>query len=237
MRYRKIPSSGEALPVIGLRDDALTGDTTEAVAELEGALRLVAGWGGLIDSHPNRSIRQETIGQLLANAGLKAGAFVATKVCARGRHAGLRQIQSSLRRLDREHADLILIDNLTDWSTQYQTLRALKEEGIVRYIGLSDDGWMLNDELEAALRCERFDLMQLRYSIDERDVERRLLPLALDHGIGVLASHPPLPKHSAAAPGSTDRNRASIEFVLQHPAVIGVLLDARDVVNAAAALT
>jgi diketogulonate reductase-like aldo/keto reductase len=226
MLHRKIPRSGETLPAIGLRDAASTSADTEVLVELDDALRLVASWGGVIDSHPIRSTRQEAIGRSLATSGLDARAFISTKVCARGRHAGLRQMQGSLQRLLRKRADLILIENLTDWTTQFQTLRALKDEGLVRYIGLSADGCMPDDELEAALRRERFDFLELRYAIDDRAAERRLLPLALDQGIGVLVSHPSARSHEVC--GGT---RTSIDFVLQHPAVVAVLLDAREAMD------
>jgi diketogulonate reductase-like aldo/keto reductase len=135
--------------------------------------------------------RAESVaGDLLAQGGYQSRAFVATKVWTTGRNAGITQMKTSMQRLRDERVELMQIHNLVDWRTQLKTLRAWKEEGRIRYIGITHYTESAYPELEAILRAKPLDFVQFNYSIAERAAEDRLLPLAQDRGVAVLVNQP-----------------------------------------------
>jgi len=234
MQTRPIPPTGEPLPVIGLGTyqgfDVAPGSA--AYAQLPDVLRaLFAAGGSLIDSSPMYGRAEATTGELLAAAGSRPKAFLATKVWTRGHADGLRQINESLRLLRADPIDLMQIHNLLDWRTHLPTLRELKAAGRIRYIGITHYNAGAYDELAAVMRAERFDFLQINYSLDEREAERRILPLAAERGMTVLINRPfggggllrrlrdrPLPGWSAEI-GASSWAQLLLKFVLSHPAV------------------
>ena len=237
MATRPIPASGEALPVIGLGTyqgfDAAPGSAE--YARLPGVVAaLFAAGGSLIDSSPMYGRAEAASGDVLAALGGQAKAFVATKVWTRGRTEGLAQMNESLRLLGATPEyplDLMQVHNLVDWRTQLATLRDWKASGRVRYIGLTHYSASAYDELAAVMRAERFDFVQINYSLDEREAARRILPLAAERGMAVLINRPfgggsllrrlrerPLP----AWAGEIDAGswaQVLLKFVLSQPAV------------------
>src|SRR5690606_29052342 len=115
---------------------------------------------------------------------------LATKVWTSGEVAGRRQMEESLKRLRARRVDLMQVHNLLDWRTHLKTLRTWKEQGRVRYLGVTHYTASAYDELERVMRDQPLDFVQLNYSIAEREAERRLLPLARERGIAVLANRP-----------------------------------------------
>src|SRR5688572_3492327 len=115
---------------------------------------------------------------------------MATKVWTRGERAGVHQMQQSLTELRRERVELMQVHNLVDWRTHLTTLRRWKDEGRVRYIGVTHYQVSAFGELEAIVRRERLDFVQLPYSAALRDAEARLLPTAADTGTAVLVNRP-----------------------------------------------
>lgn len=234
MQTRLIPSSGQPLPVIGLGTyqgfDVAPGSA--AYAQLPDVLRaLFAAGGSVIDSSPMYGRAEAATGELLAVAGSRSKAFLATKVWTRGRAEGLRQIDESLRLLRADPVDLMQVHNLLDWRTHLPTLRELKAAGRIRYIGITHYNAGAYDELAAVMRAERFDFLQINYSLDEREAERQILPLAAERGVAVLINRPfggggllrrlrdrPLPGWSAEI-GATTWAQLLLKFVLSHPAV------------------
>lgn len=234
MQTRTIPASGEALPVIGLGTyqgfDAAPG--SEAYGRLPGVLQaLFAAGGSVIDSSPMYGRAEATTGELLAAAGSQRKAFVATKVWTHGRAEGLRQMQESLRLLRVDPLDLMQVHNLVDWRTQLATLRDWKAAGRIRYVGITHYHAGAYDELAAVMRAERFDFLQINYSLDEREAERHILPLAAERGMAVLINRPfggggllrrlrerPLPAWAAEI-GATSWAQLLLKFVLSQPAV------------------
>jgi len=234
MQTRPIPSTGEPLPVIGLGTyqgfDVAPGSA--AYAQLPDVLRaLFAAGGSVIDSSPMYGRAEATTGELLAAAGSRPKAFLATKVWIRGHADGLRQIDESLRLLRADPIDLMQVHNLLDWRTHLSTLRQLKAAGRIRYIGITHYNAGAYDELAAVMRAEHFDFLQINYSLDEREAERRILPLAAERGMAVLINRPfggggllrrlrdrPLPGWSAEI-GATSWAQLLLKFVLSHPAV------------------
>ncbi len=190
---KKIPSSDELLPVIGMGSWQTfdVGDDVQARAHLTQVLQaFFDGGGAVIDSSPMYGSSEQVIGDLLKKVRNKNALFAATKVWTRGKKQGIAQMQRSMRRMGVEVFDLMQIHNLVDWATHLETLKAWKAEGKVRYIGITTSHGRDHGELEQILRIEPFDFVQFTYSIANREVEKRLLPLSADRGIATLINRP-----------------------------------------------
>jgi len=234
MNQRPIPSTREPLPVIGC-GTYIGFDHAPGSAEyqrLPGVLdALFAAGGKLLDSSPMYGRAEATAGELLEAAKRRDDAFIATKVWTQGREAGVRQMETSMRLLRTERIDLMQIHNLVDWRTHLLTLRRWKEAGRVRYIGITHYTASAYAEVEAVLRAERLDFLQINYSIADREAGQRLLPLAAERGVAVLVNMPfgggglmrnlrdkPLPPWAAEI-GCASWAQVLLKFVLSHPAV------------------
>lgn len=193
MITRKIPSSGEDLPVIGLgtykgfdvgagpKERAALGDVLQT---------LFSSGGSVIDSSPMYGRAEGVVGDLLKTQQTREKAFVATKVWTEGLAAGIDRMNRSMKLLRCEQIDLMQVHNLIDWRTHLATLREWKEEGRIRYLGITHYSSSAYGELEKIMRAEALDFVQLNYSLDEREAERRLLPLAAERGMAVLVNLP-----------------------------------------------
>jgi diketogulonate reductase-like aldo/keto reductase len=235
MNTRPIPSTQEALPMVGcgtwIGFDHRPG--TDEYKRLPGVLdALFAAGGKVIDSSPMYGRSEETTGELLAASKQRENrAFLATKVWTSGREAGIAQMEQSFARLRTERMDLMQVHNLMDWKTHLATLRGWKEKGWVRYIGITHYTASAYDEVEAVLRAEKLDFLQINYSIDAREAEQRLLPLAAERGVAVIVNMPfggggllrrlrdqPLPAWAGEI-GCASWAQVLLKFVLSHPAV------------------
>ncbi len=233
---RPIPSTGELLPAIGL-GSWQTFDV--GPDEVEGVLPVVAHFlargGRVIDSSPMYGQAEAAIGRMLA--AVRAAeptapdAFVATKVWTSGERAGREQMERSMRRLGVSRLDLMQIHNLLDWKVHLKTLRAWKEAGRFRYLGVTHYQHGAFAELEQLVRRERLDFVQLPYSVADRAAEARLLPAAAAAGVAVLVMQPfdsgalfrrvrgkPLPP-VAAELGCSSWAQLFLVWLLGHPAV------------------
>ena len=190
---RLIPSSGEKIPAVGLgtwRTFDVGASATER-APLTDVLRRFAELGGrVVDSSPMYGAAESVVGDLATDLAITDKLFLATKVWTSGRDAGVTQMEQSLRRLRTQRLDLMQIHNLLDWRTHLRTLREWKAAGRVRYVGVTHYTSSAYDELERVLRGEPLDFVQVNYSLGEREAERRILPLARDRGVAVLANRP-----------------------------------------------
>src|SRR5262245_50470278 len=216
---RPIPrSTGESLPVIGL-GTWQTFDVGKGQSGRE-PLKAVLGdfvrlHGKVIDSSPMYGNSESVVGDLAVELGVQKQLFLATKVWTSGRDAGIRQMEESFRRLRTQVMDLMQVHNLVDWQTHLATLRRWKEQGRVRYIGVTHYTASAYDQLARVLETEDLDFVQLNYSIVERDAERRLLPMAADRRIAVLVNRPfaagrivqPITRQTSSAIGQRDRLR------------------------------
>jgi diketogulonate reductase-like aldo/keto reductase len=193
MLTRAIPSSGEKLPVIGLGtwqtfDVDLKPDNG---AQLESVLSQFAKLGGrVIDSSPMYGRSEEVIGELSAKLGLRDKFFLATKVWTRGKQAGIESMERSLQRLQTKRIDLMQVHNLVDVETQLATMREWKEQGRFRYLGITHSNSGSHPEVVKVLEKEKLDFVQINYSIMEREADLRILPLAQERGVAVLANRP-----------------------------------------------
>ena len=238
MQQRRIPSTGEMLPVVGVGTWRTfdVANRPEARAPLAEVLRLLfAAGGSVIDTSPMYGAAEGVVGDLLAAAGTRDRAFLATKVWTSGRAAGVEQMTRSLALLRTGRIELMQVHNLVDWRAHLQTLRAWKQEGRIRYLGITHYTESAHDELEAVLKAERWDFVQLNYALDDRAVERRLLPLAAERGTAVIVNQPfggggllrrvsgrPLPAWAGEI-GCTSWAQLLLKFVLAHPAVTCVV--------------
>lgn len=238
MQTRPIPSTGERLPVVGCGtylgfDAEFDPATIKSLSDVVTAL-FDAG-GSVIDTSPMYGRAEAMTGHLLEAPGRRARAFVATKVWTSSRERGVDQMTESLRRLKTDTIDLMQIHNLVDWRAHLPTLAAWKQDGRVRYVGITHYQARAFDDLERVMREHPIDAIQINYSIDDRAAEQRLLPLAADLGIAVIVNLPfggggilrrlrdrPLPAWADEL-GCTTWAQALLKFVLGHPAVTCVI--------------
>ncbi|HYG43653.1 MAG TPA: aldo/keto reductase [Bordetella sp.] len=235
---RPIPVSGEPLPIIGCGTyrgfDVDTGSSK--YRELAGVLAaLFAAGGSVLDSSPMYGRAEAVTGQLLAASNSRARAFLATKVWTQGHHAGIAQMEDSFKLLRTSRIDLMQIHNLLDWRIHLPVLRDWQAQGRVRYVGITHYTASAYDQVEAVLRAERLDFLQINYSADDRAAEQRLLPLAAERGVAVLVNRPfggggllrrmqgrPLPRWAAEIDAGS-WPQLLLKFVLSHPAVTCVI--------------
>jgi diketogulonate reductase-like aldo/keto reductase len=195
MLTRPIPSTGEALPVIGLgtwRAFDVDAAAAPSQRQLHEVLTLLLDAGGrVIDTSPMYGRAEAVAGDLLTDLGARDRSFLATKVWTTGRDAGIGQMRRSVQLLRTDVIDLMQIHNLVDWRTHLATLRRMKEEGTVRYIGITHYTIGALPELARILRAEPgIDFVQLGYSLATRAAETELLPLAAANGVAVIINQP-----------------------------------------------
>ena len=193
MLTRAIPSSGEKLPVIGLGtwrafDVDLTADNRR---EREDVLSLFVKLGGrVIDSSPMYGRAEEVIGDLTAALGIRDKLFLATKVWTHGKESGIKSMERSMALLRTKRIDLMQVHNLVDVRTHMATLREWKQQGSIRYVGITHYESGAFGEMEKLMRGEKLDFVQINYSLMEPEAEQSLLPLAQERGIAVIANRP-----------------------------------------------
>ncbi|WP_295470192.1 aldo/keto reductase [uncultured Pseudomonas sp.] len=238
MQTRVIPSSNEPLPVVGLGtyrgfDVATSSPAYKQLREVLDAL--FAAGGSVIDSSPMYGRAEQTTGELLSIHEPRSPAFLATKVWTRGRQEGIAQMEESLRLLRTDRIDLMQIHNLVDWQAHLPVLREWKTEGRIRYLGISHYTASAYDQVEAVLRAEQLDFLQINYALDDRAAEARILPLCRERGVAVICNRPfggggllrslkdkPLPGWAAQVEVNSWAQLA-LKFILAHPAVTCVI--------------
>lgn len=238
---RKIPSSGEMLPVIGI-GTAIIFDFDHAtdkdkLAERAEVLKtLAAGGGKLIDTAPSYGRAEATLGELFASTGLRSKLFIATKVRVNSPEATTAEMKASMARLRVDKLDLMQLHNPKDPNQSLAQLRDWKSQGICRYFGMSSSFDRDYSAVEACLRREKPDFFQIDYSMVDRNSEERLLPAALDTGAAVLTNLPfgrgrffqkvsgkPLPEWATKELGVTSWAQFALKWLLGHPAVTAVI--------------
>ena len=246
---RAIPKSGELLPAMGLgtwQTFDVAGDTAGRAAVRE-TLRLFAAAGGrVLDSSPMYGSSESVVGATAAALGLQSSLFFATKVWTSGRDEGIRQMQTSIERMQvksagRKHEmDLMQVHNLVDLATHLKTLRAWKAEGRIRYFGFTHYTVDSHRQLAELIRQEQPDFVQFNYSIATRDAEKNLLATAMDNQTAVIINRPfeegdlfravkgkALPAFAADI-GCTSWAQFFLKYILGHPAVTCVIPGTRE---------
>ncbi len=238
LMMRKIPASGEMLPVIGL-GTSITHNVSLDDARMQQLLEvlrvLVGGGAQLIDTAPSYGNAERVVGELVQRHQAHEQVFLATKVSSTGRDRGMAQIEASFKALQTDTIDLIQVHNLQDTSTQLGLLRELKEQGRIRYIGVTHYLESAHDRLLEVLKQEPVDFVQFNYSVSERNAEKQLLPYCADNGIATLINRPftrgnllsrvrgkPLPGWAADIDASSWA-QLLLKFILAEPAVTAVI--------------
>jgi diketogulonate reductase-like aldo/keto reductase len=238
MVIRRIPGTDDAVPVIGM-GSSNTFDVGSGSAErepLREVLRLFTQAGGsIVDTSPMYGRSEEVLGDLFAELHLRPKIWLATKVWTRGREAGAEQIADSMRKLRADRLELLQIHNLLDWREHVPTLRGMKDAGKLRFTGITHYRAGSHGDVESVLRAEKFDWVQINYSLAEREAERSLFPFCQERGIAVMANRPfadgalfertrgkSLPPWVAEI-GCTSWGQYFLRFAASHPAVTCVI--------------
>lgn len=190
---RAIPRSGEKLPALGLGTwQALDvePDGVEYDAALAAVQAFLGAGGRVIDSSPMYGRSEERIGDILAAIRPATRPFLATKIWTTGRAAGAAQLAASHRLMRAKTLDLVQVHNLQDAGTHLATLRAARDAGTIRYLGVTHYLASAHAELERVIRREKPEFLQVNYSLAEPDAGERLLPVARDLGVAVLVNRP-----------------------------------------------
>lgn len=190
---RPIPSSGETLPVIGIGTSRRyeVEPTPEKIAPLREAVqRFVALGGTVIDTAPSYGTAEDVLGLILSQDGLREKVFLCSKVGTPGREAGAAEIARSFQRMKTSVIDLIAVHNLIDPDANLATLRDLKAQGKIRYLGATVWRDSQLADLEALMTRETLDFIQVNYALDDRSAAARILPLAKERGTAVMVNVP-----------------------------------------------
>jgi diketogulonate reductase-like aldo/keto reductase len=237
MIKRKIPSSGELLPVIGLGTYSVfdVNWVTNLIAPRSEIIDLMIEKGAsLIDSSPQYGRSEKVVGEIVAENGRRDKLFLATKVWTDGKASGENQMAKSAELKRADVIDLMQVHNLRDLDVQMQSIRELQQKGKIRYNGITDYRESVLDELEAAMRKHKPQFIQINYSIGESAADKRVIPLAQDMGIAVLGNRPfmsgkafaavrahPLPDW--AAPFAESWGQFLLKYIVSHPAITATI--------------
>lgn len=236
---RTIPSSGESVPAIGMGTSGsfeITQGSPEYSALKEVLKRFFDAGATLIDTAPTYSNAEDILGPLLADAKLRPKAFIATKLSGVvGRDKGLAQFQKTLKSLRTDKVELLQVHNLGDWKTQLALARELKQQGKVKYTGITHYLDSAHDQLADVVQETKPDFLQINYSVTNRGAEQRLFPMAKDLGVAVLANRnfndgklfnrvrdKQLPGWAGEV-GATSWAQMFLKFCLSHEAVTAVI--------------
>jgi diketogulonate reductase-like aldo/keto reductase len=226
-----VPADKVTLPKIGLGTWQTfdVGNDSAARATLREVLKLLEG--NVVDSSPMYGTSESVAGDLVAELGLRARLFIATKVWTRGREEGIEQMETSFRRLRVKVMDLMQVHNLVDVATHTKTLQEWKQQGRVRYIGITHYTSSAYGEVERTLKAAPYDFLQINYSLGEREADQRLLPFAAERKVNVIVNRPfagsslfsrakgkPLPPWAAEL-GITSWAQYFLKWIVSHPAV------------------
>jgi diketogulonate reductase-like aldo/keto reductase len=231
---RPVHSSGEALPVIGLGSWITFNVGNDPVARdscAEVMRAFLDGGGRVIDSSPMYGSSQAVIGHGLRKLGRPKQVFAADKVWIYSGGQGPAQIEASRRAWGVPRFDLLQIHNLLAWEQHLPTLMAMKAEGQARHVGITTSEGRRHAAFERIMRTHKLDFVQVSYNALDRAVEKRILPLARDRGIGVIVNRPfrqgdlidevkrhPLPQWAAEI-DCANWAQLLLKFIVSHPAV------------------
>ena len=235
---RKVPGTGEALPVIGAGTSG-SFEVETGSAEYQRLQQVLqaffAGGGRIIDTSPNYGGADAILGQLLEEGGWHRQCFLATKIAADSKAAAEAQWAGTLRSLRTDRVDLLQIHNLRDWQRQLPYARELKAQGKTRYVGITHYLSSSHEQVAQIVRKEPLDFVQINYSVNAPEAARALLPLCQDKGVAVLINRAfddgrlfarvkdmALPDWAAQV-GASSWAQLFLKFAISHPAVTAVI--------------
>ncbi|MGM0825289.1 MAG: aldo/keto reductase [Pseudomonadota bacterium] len=237
MRQKAFAGTDKTLPVIGMgtwRTFNVGNDPVLLDARTEVVKAFFEHGGGLIDSSPMYGSAPDVMGYALQQLGTPESLFAAEKVWSPAGGSAREQVAELKERWTVEHFDLVQVHNLTDWREQLAALQEMKTEGAIRHVGITTSHGRRHREIEQIMTSEDIDFVQLTYNITHREVENRLLPLAEERGIGVIANRPydggslikhlkrrdaPLPEWAKTECGCTTWADFLLKFIVSHPAI------------------
>ncbi|WP_299591185.1 aldo/keto reductase [uncultured Microbulbifer sp.] len=233
---KPIPSSGESLPVIGMgtwRTFNVGNDPELLAARTQVLKTFFASGGGLVDSSPMYGSAADTLGFALKKLGIPKTLFSAEKVWSPAGGTTREQVASLAERWGLKTFDLVQVHNLDDWQEHLSVLRELKASGVIRYLGITTSHGRRHNEFEQVMASTEIDFAQMTYNITHREVESRLLPLAEEKGIAVIANRPydggslikglkrreKVPAWAAEECGCRTWADFLLKFIVSHPAL------------------
>ncbi len=186
-----IPSSGQQVPSVGLGTVKFRGDpSSAAMAPFKQTLQKFISLGGqLLDTSPNYGNSEEVLGRLLADLDIRDKVFMATKVDREDQAEGVERMESSMGRLGGK-IDLMQVHNLRGTDLQLKTMQEWKNQGRLKYIGITTHRVSQHEEIEHYMKKYPLDFVQINYSLADRAAAERILPLAQDRGVAVLVNRP-----------------------------------------------
>ncbi|MEP7320834.1 MAG: aldo/keto reductase [Saprospiraceae bacterium] len=231
---RAIPSTGEKLPIVGLgtwRVFDIGKDSSAFQVRQEILNKMIQYQGQIIDTSPMYRTSQEVVGEIISRSKNRNDFFIANKVWTSGKEAGINQINESFIKMKTSVIDLMQVHNLVDVKTHLKTLRSLKEEGKIRYIGITHYLASAYSSMMDIMETEKLDFVHFNYNIGSREAEKKLLPMAKDLGLAVIINRPfeegqlfnqvinkKLPAWCNEM-GINSWSQYFLKFVLSHPAV------------------
>jgi aryl-alcohol dehydrogenase-like predicted oxidoreductase len=237
---KAIPSSGERIPVIGLGTNRYSVTEESDLAARREVLRRMPDLGlTVVDTAPSYGRSEEVIGQLTSEIGNRDRLWIATKVTARDNdvHVGTQMLNDSFRKLRTDRVELMQVHNLNGTEVMLPVMREWKQDGRIRYIGVTTSSDRQYEQLEQIMRSEDLDFIQVDYSIGNRTAGERILPLAQDRGMAVLLNLPfggargnvvlqmgerPLPDWAAEF-GARSWAQVFLKYDVSHPAVTAAI--------------
>lgn len=237
---KPIPSSGQHIPVIGLGTNAYGVEGEEAKAPLREVIRRLAEVeGSVIDTAPAYRNSEAVLGELIDGLGVRDRLFIATKVTAPDDDVGrgVAQLEESFRRLRTDTIDLMQVHSLTGADAILPTLFEWKRDGRLRYVGVTTSSNEQHARTAELIRRHPLDFVQINYSVDNRNAEREVFPLALERKVAILLNVPlggrrgslfgrvkqvPLPEWAAEL-GAESWAQLFLKYSLGHPAVTAVI--------------
>jgi diketogulonate reductase-like aldo/keto reductase len=231
---KPVPSSSEAMPVIGLGSSRTFNVGADTVAR-DNCTRVIGHFldagGRMIDSSPMYGSSQPVIGYALTKLGKSGDVFSADKVWTPATDRGRQQIEASRRYWGVTGFDLVQVHNLVSWQEHLETLYQMKAAGNIRYVGITTSHGRRHEEFEAVMKTRELDFVQFSYNLLDREAEQRLLPLAAERGIAVIVNRPfqrgdlihrlekyPLPDWAGEI-GCVNWPQFLLKFIVSHPAV------------------
>ena len=233
--HRPIHSTGEMIPAVGLgtASDGFgrMATTVQYEQRRDAIAALVNNGGTVIDTSPTYRGAEEVVGRALEDLGMRGQCFLATKTSIYGKREGVEQNDRSYKALRTDSFDLLQVHNLKDTDDHLDTLNGLKQDGQIRYLGITHVRSRLNDKAVGFIENNKLDFIQCQYNMMDRSIENRVLPAARDHGVAVMINVPfgrgrlfravsgrqvPDWAHDF---GADSWGKFFLKFILAHPAV------------------